>query len=254
MSWFKSLHTKRKGKTPEQPVRHPTSSAPPAWQPAPEQVHALGLHSDAPDEEYEAGEAFCQRYPPEAPRLLPSEDVERIRQSGCGAWRLVLPTEDPARAGCVKLHNGGEPGKMGTILVESSEDCRDICILSDLPLLAGLYDTRGKRGVYYEIKVLRMEGVIAIGALPVSLFTYIIHSNFVYRYCVPPLSALATTGMEPPQRWAPPRRRPQVLRRPGRRANLPTRRDSSCPRRYRWGGLRVGGWHVVFHAQRRALT
>jgi hypothetical protein len=30
--------------------------------------------------------------------------------------------------------------------------------------MAGLYDIRCRRGVYYEVRVNRMEGVVAIGA------------------------------------------------------------------------------------------
>ena len=127
-------------------------------------MHTLGLHSDAPEEEYEAAKVFCQQNPPFPVRLLPSDAVERIRERGCGAWRLELPPGDPARTQGVRLHSGGEAGpKTGVIAVESAADCRDVCVLSDLPLLAGLYDTRGKRGVYFEIKVLRMDGVIAVG-------------------------------------------------------------------------------------------
>lgn len=165
MSWIKSLQSKVKGKAPAREPSYPTT-APPAWQPAPEQVHALGLHSDAPEEEYEAAETFCQQNPPFPSRLLSSEAVDRIRERGCGAWRLELPPGDPARTRSVTLRNGGETGgKTGVITVESAAGCRDVCILSDLPLLAGLYDTRGKRGVYFEIKVLRMDvdGVIAVG-------------------------------------------------------------------------------------------
>jgi hypothetical protein len=35
--------------------------------------------------------------------------------------------------------------------------------MSDLPLMAGLYDIHGRRGIYYEVRVNRMEGVVAIG-------------------------------------------------------------------------------------------
>jgi hypothetical protein len=35
--------------------------------------------------------------------------------------------------------------------------------MSDLPIMAGLYDIHGRRGVYYEIRVIRMDGVVAIG-------------------------------------------------------------------------------------------
>jgi hypothetical protein len=44
--------------------------------------------------------------------------------------------------------------------------CRDTCIMSNLPLMAGLYDIHGRRGIYYEVRVRMMEGVIAIGTFP----------------------------------------------------------------------------------------
>jgi len=35
--------------------------------------------------------------------------------------------------------------------------------MSDLPIMAGHYDIHGGRGVYYEVRVIMMEGVVAIG-------------------------------------------------------------------------------------------
>ncbi|KAH9912852.1 uncharacterized protein BXZ73DRAFT_55804 [Epithele typhae] len=166
MSWLRSLQSKGKGKAKASgsapPYPLPGTDAPPAWQAAPEEMHADGLRSEAPEADWHAGEAFCAAHPPDPPRLLPSADVERIRAHGCGAWRLAAP--DPARFRG-RLANGGAPGKHGVVAVESAADCPETVLLSDLPLLAGLYDTRGQPGVYFEVKVLRMddEAVVAVG-------------------------------------------------------------------------------------------
>lgn len=169
MSWLKSLksksESKAKGKFRAPAYGDTEYDAPPEWQAAPEQVHAEGLYADATDEDYQSAEEFCLRNPPAPARLLSSESIERIRRLGCAAWQLDVPTSPRFRG--VVLHHGGEKGEkgpsMGVIKVVTKDDCQDVCILSDLPILAGLYDTRGRPGVYYEVKILRMDGVIALG-------------------------------------------------------------------------------------------
>ena len=47
--------------------------------------------------------------------------------------------------------------------METSLECKDVCLLSDLPIVAGLYDIKGKTGIYYEVQIDRMDGIIAIG-------------------------------------------------------------------------------------------
>lgn len=37
------------------------------------------------------------------------------------------------------------------------------CLLSNLPVIAGLYDIKGKTGIYYEVQINRMDGFVAIG-------------------------------------------------------------------------------------------
>lgn len=54
-------------------------------------------------------------------------------------------------------------GGLGVVRIQTEPACKDVCLLSDLPILAGLYDTHGKTGIYYEIYVHRMDGIIAIG-------------------------------------------------------------------------------------------
>ena len=62
--------------------------------------------------------------------------------------------------------------------------CKDVCLLSDLPMMAGLYDVQGKIGVYYEILIHRMDGIIAIG-MPVHLCTIHRLTFVVGTSCLP---------------------------------------------------------------------
>ncbi|KAI8978739.1 hypothetical protein BD414DRAFT_494239 [Trametes punicea] len=165
MSWLRIIKGKAKA-TDERyapPPGHPPDlGAPPEWEPAPEARHADGLYADASREEYEAAEQFCAQHPPEPPKLLPSRVVERIDALGCRAWGLERP-DSPRFHG--SIHNpGDEKGGLGVVKVVTDERCQDVCILSDLPILAGLYSTHGKLGVYYEVKIIRMDGFIAIGS------------------------------------------------------------------------------------------
>ena len=53
--------------------------------------------------------------------------------------------------------------------------------MSDLPLMAGLYDILGRRGVYYEVRVNRMDGVVAVGTSSESCCATIAsHSSTVH--------------------------------------------------------------------------
>ncbi|KAI0372314.1 hypothetical protein BV20DRAFT_929909, partial [Pilatotrama ljubarskyi] len=134
---------------------------PPEWKPAPEASYTDGLFADATEDEYESAERFCAQYPPDSPRLLPSHIVERIDAVGCRAWQLELPRSPRFRG---LIQNGGEKSGAGIVSVATESGCQDVCLLSDLPILAGLYDIHGKLGVYYEVKILRMDGLIAIGS------------------------------------------------------------------------------------------
>jgi hypothetical protein len=145
---------------------------PPAWNPAPERSHTLGLFDEASDDDWERAFEFCTTHPPIPPKLLASDVIDRVRALGCAAWNLELerPTEDAhfvghiGRGDQIESGNGGSGG--GTWKVRTEKRCRDSCVTSDLPLMAGLYDIHGRRGVYYEVRVNRMEGVVAIGASP----------------------------------------------------------------------------------------
>ena len=121
--------------------------------------YAHGKYNEAPEAEYEAAENYCLRNPVDAPRLLPSTTVDTINELGCGAWGLEYPST-PRFAG--KIH---QPRKAdsGLIRVETSPKCQDVCVLSNLPIMAGLYDIKGKIGIYYEVQINRMDGFLAIG-------------------------------------------------------------------------------------------
>lgn len=137
--------------------------APPAWTPAAEPSRAFGLKNEAPEDEYEAAEAFCLANPVYAPRFLPSSDVERIREEGCKAWTLLPPTLSRFRGSVRDVPAGRDAKGPKVVEVLTERGCGDTCLMSNYPLMAGLYDVQGKEGVYYEVTVLQMEGVVAIG-------------------------------------------------------------------------------------------
>ena len=91
--------------------------------------------------------------------LLPSDAVDKINEIGCRAWGIEVPTT-PRFVGYVQNDSKGGPG---VITVQTRPGCKDTCLLSDLPIIAGLYDIQGKTGVYYEIYINRMDGFIALG-------------------------------------------------------------------------------------------
>lgn len=126
--------------------------------------HVHGKLFEAPGEEYEAAEQFCQVYPVSLPRTLPSYVIDQIHHSGATVWGIEQPT--------LKRFSGTITATVnpGVVRVQSKANCGDTCLMSDLPILAGLYDIRGQRGVYYEIMINRMEGIIAIGT-PIPHFT-----------------------------------------------------------------------------------
>ncbi|KAH9975623.1 hypothetical protein BJV74DRAFT_862561 [Russula compacta] len=139
--------------------RHP----PPAWKPAPERSHRLGLIHEATKNDWQRADAFCRTRLPTAPRLLASNVIDRIRQLGGAAWGLQYP--GTARfIGRMERSDQNESGSGdGTWKVSTRKCCRDTRVMSDLPIMAGLYDIHDRRGVYYEVRINKMEGVVAIG-------------------------------------------------------------------------------------------
>lgn len=140
--------------------------SPPAWKPAPERSHRLGLIHEASKDDWQRAEAFCRTRLPKAPRLLASNVIDRIRQLGGAAWGLEYP--GTARfIGRIERSDQNESGSGdGTWKVSTQNCCRDTRVMSDLPIMAGLYDIHDRRGIYYEVRVNKMEGVVAIGAFP----------------------------------------------------------------------------------------
>jgi hypothetical protein len=93
--------------------------------------------------------------------------VDRINALGCKAWGLESPSFDYPYSrhrfsGFIQNLND-KKGGLGLIDVETYAQCEDVCLLSDLPIMAGLYDIQGKTGVYFEVSIEKMNGVIAIG-------------------------------------------------------------------------------------------
>ncbi|KAI0035177.1 hypothetical protein K488DRAFT_76756 [Vararia minispora EC-137] len=138
---------------PDPPPKPKRSAAPPRWAPAPE-------ISEASEQDFEAGVAFCDAYPLDQPKLISSAAVERIHERGCGAWGLVKPAHHHF-SGLVNGDN--KSGLAGSWRVVTDKTCKDSCITSDLPVVGALYEHRGKRGIYFEVRINKMEGTIAVG-------------------------------------------------------------------------------------------
>ncbi|KAJ3556441.1 hypothetical protein NM688_g2028 [Phlebia brevispora] len=155
MSWFNPFQTK--GKTPS---RRTPEQAPPEWTPAPEQSHDWGLFHEATDSEFQSAEAFCAQHPVEPPKLLPSNQVERIDEEGCRAWTIEHPRSSRFTGQIVRA---GAEKTAAVTRIATTNACGDVCLFSNLPIMAGLYEIHGKSGVYYEITVKKMRGIIAIG-------------------------------------------------------------------------------------------
>ena len=181
--------------------------------------------ADAPEDEFERAEEFCVDNPPNAPRFLTSADVDRIRELGANAWSMKhLPPICDADIGRFKgyikdVHSSGS-AKGGPKVVEvvTEEGCGDSCVVSNYPLAAGMYDIRGKEGVYYEVTIEEMLGVVAVGELPcisrgIGGLTLVLFSDFVRRPRVSTIPFFPVPRMEPPKRRSSSRRHAKVFRR-----------------------------------------
>lgn len=138
---------------------------PPEWTAAPEAPHQWGRFSEASEEDYQKAEAFCERNPRETPHMLTQGVIEQINAKGCAAWGLEWPDTKRFRGTIRSPDEMKGKGDEGVIRVATEKECKDSCLLSNLPIAAGLYDIQGKRGVYYEVTIHQMEepGIIAIG-------------------------------------------------------------------------------------------
>ncbi|THH31190.1 hypothetical protein EUX98_g3015 [Antrodiella citrinella] len=154
-------HRKDKGKQKQSGSNQfqAPSGPPPGWVPAPERSHTLGLYNEASDIDFAWAKDYCDRWPVDPPRLLPSDIVERINAEGCGAWSLWT-NSDRFRG---RIDIGGEKGGASVVKVTTDAPCKESYLESNLPILAGLYDVQGKSGVYFEVMIHRMDGIIALG-------------------------------------------------------------------------------------------
>jgi Ran-binding protein 9/10 len=151
------------GPWPRERRPHAQDTAPPAWKPAPETSYTLGLFNEASDDDWKSAEKFCRTHPPDPPRILASDVIDRIRLHGCAAWALEQPAT-PRFVGRIDRSGQNKPRTgVSSWKVCTEKRCKDTCLLSNLPLMAGLYDIRGTLGIYYEVRVNSMEGVVAIG-------------------------------------------------------------------------------------------
>ncbi|KAG6376875.1 hypothetical protein JVT61DRAFT_901 [Boletus reticuloceps] len=148
-------------------------SPPPAWTSAPEQSHVHGRFSEAPEEDCDRAHSFCARRPVEPSRLRPSSDIETIAKEGNNAWGLEFHhtdssfTERETFLGAIHNQSKSHSGTGVVTKVETSKACNDCCLISNLPLMGGLYyrPQEHNRGVYFELTIHKMNGVIAIGTV-----------------------------------------------------------------------------------------
>ncbi|KAH9477001.1 Protein ssh4 [Psilocybe cubensis] len=155
--FFKSLHNKLSDSRSQAKL----SDAPPEWAPAPGETHYRGKVHEAPGREYDDAESFCEQIPLDPPRLVPSGAVDRINEVGCAAWGIDTPTSSRFVGRIVNISDSKNASK--TVTVETDRKCQDVSLFSNLPIIAGLYGIQGKTGVYYEICINKMDGIIAIG-------------------------------------------------------------------------------------------
>lgn len=121
-----------------------------------------------------------------------------MKEEGAKAWGLDMPPVPRFQGHVENIPFGGHKGD-GVVKVKSEKGTKDSCLLSNLPILAGMYDVKGKLGFYYEIKVQKMEGVIAIGVSRRIVFSFPLISS--PRYCMSPVPFVASPWMESYERW-----------------------------------------------------
>ena len=51
----------------------------------------------------------------------------------------------------------------GMTKVNTDGECMCVCLFNNLPIVADLCDIKGKRGVYHEVEIGKMDGIITIG-------------------------------------------------------------------------------------------
>ena len=184
----------------------PDDLSPPRWTPAIEPSYENGRYSDATLEDCEAAKRFCDHNPVDSPKLLSSHTVERISEEGCKPWEMKEPdTNLLGQFKGIKVEPQNEDLAGVTKVVSTKVLCEDTCIFSNLPIMAGLYDTGKQTGVYYEVVIEKMGGIIAIGISsstnpPRGLITHAVDD----RFCVSSVPLLEVSRMESSQRRVPP--------------------------------------------------
>jgi hypothetical protein len=143
---------------------------PPAWTSAPEQSYVYGRFNEASEQDCDRADSFCALNAVERARLLPSSDIDRIAGEGSNAWGLEFHLTDPSftqrQTFQGTIDNQNKLGGTGIVTrVETTKGCKDCCLISNLPLISGLYyrPPARERGVYFELTIHKMNGVIAIG-------------------------------------------------------------------------------------------
>ncbi|PCH39827.1 hypothetical protein WOLCODRAFT_161898 [Wolfiporia cocos MD-104 SS10] len=123
--------------------------------------------NDATSESFRDAKAFCDQNPVEAAQNLSSSDLQRIRERGCGAWGLEVPRPSSDQVRPIQVEDcksdTGQFLRVTTFSNPPNLGDPELCLLSDLPIIPGLYGTNGSRGVYYEVTIEQMAGMIAIG-------------------------------------------------------------------------------------------
>ncbi|KAG9316011.1 hypothetical protein JVU11DRAFT_3672 [Chiua virens] len=146
---------------------------PPAWTSAPELSRVYGRFNEASEEDCDRGDAFCAQNAIEHSRLLPSSDIDGITEQGCNAWSLEFHITDPTFRqrrtfdGTIRNQSKTYDGTGIITKVETTKECNDCYLISNLPFVGGLYyrPQAHDRGVYFELTIQKMRGVIAIGLI-----------------------------------------------------------------------------------------
>jgi Ran-binding protein 9/10 len=132
---------------------------PPSWTPAPEVPHQQAPFNNASREEWKEAKKYCSTLPPEPAMVLSLAALDKINTEGCGAWSLEISRGSRFKGRIVHAPQDGH----ALVRVVTHPGCKDTSLLSNLPVMAGLYGTQGNMGIYYETKIQRMNGIIAVG-------------------------------------------------------------------------------------------
>lgn len=143
------------------------SYGPPSY-PPPAGTHFDPLHSNAPDEERDAGESFCQQNSLFPPLNMSVEDLESASE---GDYTLIPPpvmnVPTNSKLTTWKRFKGEfqNDRKDKTVFIRSKKDTKDCVFVSDKPL----YAPRSLRNatIYYEVTIISLphpeEAAVAIG-------------------------------------------------------------------------------------------